>query len=139
MTTKIGTNSGEIQNHAHVPYVRAIVGLCTRLQMSHPFLFKNLLRRVEKSREGEEQFLQDQFKQQEGTVQPFLQYVMKDAMKMCWKTWNKEKENVKLDSNKFDPEVHERIENRGVTAGCHNTAVNIVTASPKVSLKEQLA
>ena len=95
---------------------------------------------LEKNREGEKEFVEDPFSKQEETVQPFLSNIMKDAMKMCWKKWNEEKKNVNLDPfHKFDSDIHERIENRGVTAGCHNAAVNIVASSPNVSLKERLA
>ena len=80
----------------------------------------------------------DTFNQNSEECQPFLQNIMKDAMLMCMKTIKKAEKNENLNTYKFKPELHERIENRGVTAGCHNAAVNIVSHSQKLTLKERM-
>ena len=80
----------------------------------------------------------DPFYDQSVPGEHFLQNAMKGAMKMCWKTWNEEQKNQKLDLYNLDPKLYDRIENRGVTAGCHNSAVNIVTSSPNLTLKQRM-
>ena len=57
----------------------------------------------------------DTFNQNSEECQPFLQNIMKDAMLMCMKTIKKAEKNENLNTYKFKPELHERIENRGVT------------------------
>ena len=99
-------------------------------------LIQKVIEKTSPKRTGET--IQDPFYNQSGQGEVFLQNAMTGAMKMCWKTWKEEQKNLKVDVYNLDPKLHDRIENRGVTAGCHSCAVNIVTSSPNLTLQDRM-
>ena len=81
--------------------------------------------------------VEDPFNNGTASMQPLLNDIMKNAMKVCYKTAENERKNQILKQKRFDPIESEYIENRGVSAGCQHAAVNIVTASPNISLADR--